>query len=172
MAWTSPKTWSSGELITAAMLNTYVRDNQTALKAPPTDTYEVNEGADYTEASTSFNAIDSTNLRLTIATTGGDVLFGWVGSISNSGAGNFTFFDIYDVDNTVYLGLDDGICVQETSAANDRDVVSFTYLLTGVAADTHNYEIHWKVSAGTTTLYAGAGTANGDVHGQFWAREI
>lgn len=27
MAWTSPKTWSVGELVTAAMLNTHLRDN-------------------------------------------------------------------------------------------------------------------------------------------------
>lgn len=31
MAWTTPRTWVTGELATAAMLNTYVRDNQDAL---------------------------------------------------------------------------------------------------------------------------------------------
>ncbi|MGH7206831.1 MAG: hypothetical protein ACREI2_11550, partial [Nitrospiraceae bacterium] len=31
MAWTNPKTWSIGELVTAAMLNTHVRDNELAL---------------------------------------------------------------------------------------------------------------------------------------------
>jgi len=28
MAWTSPRTWVSGEVITAALLNTHLRDNQ------------------------------------------------------------------------------------------------------------------------------------------------
>ena len=31
MAWTSPRTWVAGEVPTAALLNTYLRDNQTIL---------------------------------------------------------------------------------------------------------------------------------------------
>lgn len=31
MAWTSPITWTAGQLVTAADLNTHVRDNQLAL---------------------------------------------------------------------------------------------------------------------------------------------
>ena len=31
MAWTSPITWKAGQLVTAADLNTHVRDNQLAL---------------------------------------------------------------------------------------------------------------------------------------------
>ena len=27
MAWTSPRTWTTGELVTAALMNTHVRDN-------------------------------------------------------------------------------------------------------------------------------------------------
>lgn len=30
MAWTTPKTWSTSEVVTAAMLNTHIRDNQNA----------------------------------------------------------------------------------------------------------------------------------------------
>jgi hypothetical protein len=33
MAWTAPRTWVTGELVTAAILNTYVRDNQDALRS-------------------------------------------------------------------------------------------------------------------------------------------
>jgi hypothetical protein len=32
MAWTVPKTWVTAEMVTAAMLNTYVRDNLTAIR--------------------------------------------------------------------------------------------------------------------------------------------
>ena len=32
MAWTAPRTWVTGELVTATILNTYVRDNQDALE--------------------------------------------------------------------------------------------------------------------------------------------
>jgi hypothetical protein len=31
MAWTTPRTWSDGELVTASMMNAHVRDNENAL---------------------------------------------------------------------------------------------------------------------------------------------
>ena len=33
MSWTNPRTWVAGELVTAALLNTHLRDNLSALKA-------------------------------------------------------------------------------------------------------------------------------------------
>ena len=38
MAWTAPRTWVTGELVTAAILNTYIKDNQIAL-----DTFLANQ---------------------------------------------------------------------------------------------------------------------------------
>uniref|UniRef100_A0A6H1ZQJ3 Uncharacterized protein n=2 Tax=viral metagenome TaxID=1070528 RepID=A0A6H1ZQJ3_9ZZZZ len=32
MAWTAPRTWVVGELVTAAIMNTYIRDNQDYIK--------------------------------------------------------------------------------------------------------------------------------------------
>ena len=34
MAWTTPRTWVAGELVTASIMNTHVRDNLTALLGP------------------------------------------------------------------------------------------------------------------------------------------
>jgi hypothetical protein len=34
MAWTAPRTWVDGEIVTAAMMNAHVRDNMTVLKTP------------------------------------------------------------------------------------------------------------------------------------------
>ena len=31
MAWTAPRTWVTGEIVTAAIMNSHVRDNQTDL---------------------------------------------------------------------------------------------------------------------------------------------
>lgn len=36
MAWTTPRTWVAGELVTASMLNTHIRDNLNALAPSPT----------------------------------------------------------------------------------------------------------------------------------------
>ena len=35
MAWTAPRTWVTGEMTTAALLNLYMRDNQTMLGSHP-----------------------------------------------------------------------------------------------------------------------------------------
>lgn len=43
MAWTTPKTWTTGELVTAAMLNEQVRDNEVWLK----DQFHVSTGHDH-----------------------------------------------------------------------------------------------------------------------------
>lgn len=37
MAWTAPRTWSAGELVTATMLNAHVRDNELILKTSIAD---------------------------------------------------------------------------------------------------------------------------------------
>ena len=34
MAWTTPRTWIAGELVTEAHMNAQIRDNQTLLKVP------------------------------------------------------------------------------------------------------------------------------------------
>lgn len=32
MAWTTPRTWVAGELVTAALFNSHIRDNENAIK--------------------------------------------------------------------------------------------------------------------------------------------
>jgi len=57
MAWTSPKTWVTGEIVTAAMLNEQLRDNLLYLGDPPLN---IDAGLLYT---------DTTNDRVGIGTT-------------------------------------------------------------------------------------------------------
>ena len=40
--WSSPRSWSVGELVSASLLNTHLRDNLEFLKAPPTALYTLN----------------------------------------------------------------------------------------------------------------------------------
>lgn len=167
--WTSPKTFSVGELVTASMLNQHLRDNLEFLKSPPTAAYILNESADYTTTSTSFVTVDNTKLALSITTAGGDVLIGFSGVVINSSPSS-TFFDV-EVD-TVRTGGDDGlVCVTSPSAAS-RMNATFFKLLQGLAAGSHTFKLQWRVVAGTSTLFAGAGTSNGDLHPQFFVREV
>lgn len=169
MAWTTPKTWAVDELVTASMMNTHLRDNLNALKAPPTAHYECDEASDYTVTNTSFEDVDSTNLALTITTHGGDLLVGFCGSLSHSVNWSPVYFNVA-LDDTNEAG-DDGITFALVSSAGGQPV-SFVYLITGVSAAEHTIKLRWKVSTGTATLFAGAGTSGADVHPQFWVREI
>lgn len=172
MTWTTPRTWVTGELVTSTIMNAHVRDNLDALKAPPTEHYEANEGSDYTTTSTSLVDVDSTNLALSLTTYGGDVVISFHGMIKRSAAG-FVFLDVEidDGDTPVMAGGDDGIV--GSGVATTPVCIGFTRLITGLAAGSYVFSLQWRNGgAGTATLYAGAGTTNGDVHPQFWVREV
>tara|TARA_R110000824_G_scaffold8899_2_gene40378 strand:- start:575 stop:1723 length:1149 start_codon:yes stop_codon:yes gene_type:complete len=59
MAWTAPRTWVAGELVTAALLNTHIRDNQTILKTAINDSGQ-SEFTDATELTIASGVITVT----------------------------------------------------------------------------------------------------------------
>jgi hypothetical protein len=166
--WSSPRSWSVGELVSASLLNSHLRDNLEFLKGPPTALYTLNESSDYTTTSTSFVNVDGTKLSLSITSAGGDVLIGFCGCILQS-AGT-VFYDV-EVD-AVRTGGDDGLCVVSPTAASQRLNASFFKLIQGLSAGVHTFKLQWRVNAGTATLLSGAGTSNGDIHPQFFVREV
>lgn len=154
---------------TAANLNAYIRDNQRAIKAPPSAHYEPNEGADYSTSSTSFVNVDTvgagTDFTLSITTTGGAVMIGAV--LPTNGARGW--FDV-SVDGTrIANNTNGGLCQIVTGAP----LGVFNRIVTGLSAGLHTFILQWRVSTvGPIVLYAGAGTANFDMHCQFFVREI
>jgi hypothetical protein len=170
MAYTTPKTWTNEPLI-AADLNTHLRDNLEALKDPPGANYECNEVADYSTTSASFVDVDATNLALSMITNGGDVMLHFHGVVAHSllNTNSVVQFNI-DVDGSPHAANDGIMAVYCINGAAN---VSFTRLITGLAAGSHTFKLQWKnYISGTATLYAGAGTTKYDVHPQFWVREV
>lgn len=162
--WSVPRTWVVGELVTASLLNTHLRDNLEFLKAPPTALYNVNQGSDYTTTSTSFADVDATNLSLNITTAGGDVLIVFMGY---GGGTARLYFDIL-IDGVRMAG-DDGF-LAAVNAVNTP--ITLVALKQGLSAASHTFKLQWKVNSGSGTLYAGAGTSGLDTHPQFFVREI
>lgn len=73
MAWTTPKTdWTIGELVAASEMNA-VGENLTVLKNPAMSVYTTTAEIS-ARTNSEFADVDSTNLNLTITTTGGNVL--------------------------------------------------------------------------------------------------
>lgn len=57
MAWTSPRTWVAGELVTEAHLNAQIRDNQLILKTPLDSNGKITA-----ISSTYFASLDGSNI--------------------------------------------------------------------------------------------------------------
>lgn len=168
-AWTAPRDWTTTELVSATIMNTHVRDNLNALKDPPSADYVLNEGSDYSGAGAGWADVDSTNLSLTLVTGGGDVMVHFHGMFWTT-AGTVRIYLDVEVDG---LGNrtagNDGIIGD--SVTTTGTAITFTRLITGLAAGSHTFDLQWNAAA-VHRLAAGAGTANFDVHPQFWAREI
>jgi hypothetical protein len=85
MPWTPPVNYTDGQLITESDLDTQLSGNMSALKDPPTASY-----AKYTDSlttSTSWAAIDVTNMTWTLTTHGGALMIGMSGNGYSSGSG-------------------------------------------------------------------------------------
>ncbi|MCY4020246.1 MAG: hypothetical protein OXG39_12640 [Chloroflexi bacterium] len=159
MAWTTPKTdWSTGELVAAADLNA-IGANLVALKNPAKAVYTTT--AEIIGRTETFADVDS-NMRLALATTGGDVLVHFHGSMENVDPYNTMLYCDIDIDGT-RQGAEFGISRAHIDA-HDK-AVSFTHLIRNLSAGSHNFKLQWKIEKQTVgvRLFAGA---------QFWVREI
>lgn len=83
MAWTSPRTWVTGETVTAALLNTHVRDNLDAIV--PDDQVTAASWSPSLEATTTDPSIASTTGRQWRV---GPVQHVWVRFVFDSGFNN------------------------------------------------------------------------------------
>lgn len=104
-------------------------------------------GANKSTTSTSYVAIDSTNLRVTATPTGTIAVATCTGMLSSSG--------VTQVDWRVSCGSGTTHGFQAYNSSYEGTVVfpTRTFVITGLTAGTsYNFDWEWKVNAGTTTL--------------------
>lgn len=166
--WTSPRTWVTNELVTAPLMNAHIRDNMDYLYTRPRDVDNANAGANYTTTATSFADVSTSDLSLTVTTTGGRVLVGFTANVYVVATAVRAYFNI-TVDGVAAVA-DDGLIVMQASA--NPSLVSFVFMTDILSVATHMIRVQWKTNAGTLGMYSGAGTASFDVHPQFWALEV
>ncbi len=163
--WSAPRSWSVGELVTAAMLNAHLRDNLDFLKTPPF-VQQVSIGVgNYTVTSTTFTLIHA-DFEKTIITAGGRVLAYFSAYInhSTSALAGFTF----EVDGVVQGGADGiGAFVGGSNAGQ----ITFALPLL-LAPGSHLIRVMTKAASGTTTVYASLSTANQRTTPIFWVGEV
>ena len=165
--WTPPRTWTVGELVTAGVLNTHLRDNLEYLKAQndlPLNVATAASPTSYSSASTVFTDVDSAALSLTLITSGGAVLLGFSTHVQHNAVLGETRLD-WNINGTRIGDPTYGTCFMQAAAASTHTPVTYM-LMRALAAGTHTLKLQFASSGGTTTLGGIAGGIN------MWALEL
>lgn len=148
--YTSNRTWVAGELITASIMNQYIRDNLDWFKTPIAS--KVTTG---TIGTTSATYVDVTNMTATFTTNGGgiDVLI------------RCTWGQTASATNVLQLMVD-GVseCILGTwisPTGNNYIPTSLVHHIGAISAGSHTIKVQAKTNAGTLTIVQ-TGTAVGD----------
>lgn len=162
--WTQPRTWSVGELTTAALMNQHLRDNLDFLKGPPESSVDV--GASVVLNSTSYADI-LTAPAISLSANNVRILVGFYGFASCSAAilASNLVFDITE-DGTSILG-GNGL---QLSSIGSGGFFNVSHVVKSVRATggAHTYKLRGKISVGTATIY---GSAAG-FFGRFFVQEL
>lgn len=158
MAWTTPRSWATSELVTAALMNTHLRDNLAYLLTPNYVHVLENSGT-YTTTSSSPVIINA-NYSVSITMNGGHLLMGLSGRFTMSTAAQVASIG-FDVDGTPRMFFN-------TSETNNdyRADESLVYLWTGLSAGARTISVKWMTSGGTLTAQKAIAPL------VFWALEI
>ncbi|MEN8172018.1 MAG: hypothetical protein ABFS03_03975 [Chloroflexota bacterium] len=170
MVWTAPKTWAVDEVLTAADMNTYLRDNTEHLFDRPSDSYENDLSGNISTTSTVLVAVDATRYQVSIDSSN-HVLVHFHGTVQIGAINNEANFDIA-VDGVLQGDSVGGILNARATVNNYRTPVSFSRLVGPLSPGTHVITLYWSVSAGTLTMLNQAAGATQSVVGQFWAHEV
>ena len=149
MAWTSPKTWASGDVLTASDMNTYVRDNSLYLLTSRIQSYRRTSG-NYTISSSSFADVDGTNLAFTRTSNSTQLEVIVSGGTSNSANDQNQFVLSLDGTDTPVLFFGGG---------TGGVTFCFMQVFTVTAGVSHTIKLRWRAVSGTGTLY-GTNTAD------------
>jgi len=166
--WTAPRTWATDELVTAALLNTHLRDNLDALKSPPSASY-LSTADVQTLTSNSWANLDA-NFALTITPSGTQVMAGINLIAKQTAANNGIFYvDIQSDDGTTQTAFagSDGFAQAHCDNATPTQIktLSGVVLISGLTAATqYTFRVRYKVAtADDFDVLTGS---------SFWVREV
>jgi len=157
--WTAPRTWTTGELVTASIMNTHVRDNLDWLKTP-VESGNITFAADFTTTSATYT--DVTGITTTITTVGGGLDIFWRCTLFTSTTAVVVFQVLID-------GVSEEILGTAVVSSSTNIESCFYHHAAAKSAGSHTIKIQVKTSAGTLTVRGTTG-ATGDPF--FFVREI
>lgn len=158
-AWTAPRTWVVGELVTAALLNTHLRDNLDWLKTP-LESGVVTFSGDFTTTSTTYT--DLTGITTTITTKGGglDLFFSCVMFSSTPAQSRF---------QVLIDGVASGVLGQHfNSSTTVPSQFSVFHHIVAQSAGSHTIKLQVLTTAGTLTIKGSSASLGGP---EYFVRE-
>lgn len=143
MTWTTPRVWTTGEVVTAANMNMFISDNLAHLMSAPGGGVDYMLSQAYSTTSTSYVAIDSANLSVTLtaATTRILVFFAGLFVAASGTAGYITVSN-----GSIDLGQ---MAYENASSRNVAVIGLFTGLTIGTG---YTFVPQWKSTGGTISL--------------------
>jgi hypothetical protein len=132
--------------------------------------YTADEVSNYSTASTTFTAVDSTNLSLQVIVTDKPVTVNFIGAGVGTAWGSTPMKLNINLDGAAAYA-DDGLTQNQMVNSVGAQVSLNTSFIT-LTPGTHTFVLMWATASGTVTLYAGAGTSTHDIHPQFSVREV
>lgn len=148
MSWTAPRTWVTGEIVTAALLNTHIRDNQVDLdrRTSPIGavvaTSQTTTSTSYTDLATAGPAV-----TVTIGATG-KALVSMHGAIANATSALASYFG-FAVSGASTVAASDTTAIGFTSPSSGAGIRAGTVLLvTGLAAGSTTFTAKYRMDPG------------------------
>lgn len=147
MAWTTPRTFVTGEVETASIFNTHLRDNLTALQ-PQANAVVTLEST----ASTTYTNLTTVGPSVTL-TTGTSVLVDVCCGMFNAGASDGGAMS-YAVTGATTLAASDGNALESVLGGGSQLMqASFTYLQTGLTAGSNTFTAKYHAINGGTANF-------------------
>ncbi|NBW19050.1 MAG: hypothetical protein EBR82_64850 [Caulobacteraceae bacterium] len=148
--YTTPRTWAAGEVVTASLLNTHLRDMMDFWYSGKNVLQQTNHNlGPYTTTSTSITDINAA-FSLTGTITTGRALVYVGGSLSITGSAAYTVTLSLDVDGTSY----------QIGGTSTVIFVQYLHIVTGLSVGSRTFKLRWLVSnaLGTATFTGGLGS--------------
>ena len=148
MAWTSPRTWATGEVVTAALLNVHLRDNLVDLDRRTSPTGSVVATSETTTATTySDLATPGPAVTVTIGSTG-KALIAMHSGLANATAGIASFMG-FTISGATTLAASDSTAIGFTSATSAVGIrCGSTLVLTGLNAGSTTFTAKYRMDPG------------------------
>lgn len=167
MAWTDPRTWTAGELVTASLMNTHLRDNLRQVSyLLGRASYNPAATSTYTRTSSTPADVDSTNLSVAFTVPqSGVVLVRFVARCKSAATTSWLRWNVRE--STSDLGTAQGVTRHSVAGYHAADCIISG--LTPNASKTYKWGFASSDNATTVTMYAGGSADEGPAVMEVWA---